>query len=208
MSITDTLLDIHRNYQSCMGGNDCEELFKLFNRLQGEIAKDFNNIITQWNTEANVLDKSLPNNIYTILNQLQTREVIMDINDFPFRGRIKAWPTILLDIYNNPLTTDELEIYKPPCYYGTDCYRKNNNHTHRFSHKTTRGVRTKPIGKKTRRKPLCIHGRRCYSKNKNHTNKYNHTHRFSHTKNHTKPGGSKKKKKRLNRKSKKTNLKR
>ena len=162
MSITAKLLDIHSNYQLCMDGTNCGKLFELFNEFEDAIVTDFDNIITQWNTEAKYLDKTKPNDIHTILNQLQSREIIMDIKEFRFRGRDIAWPTILLDIYINQLTTDELDIYNPPCYYGNDCYRKNKNHTHRFSHKS------------------------------NHTNK----------------GGSKKKKKRLNRKSKKTNLKR
>jgi hypothetical protein len=54
MSITYTLLDIHRNYQLCMDRpteDSCKKLFKLYSRLQGKIENDFNNIITQWNTE-------------------------------------------------------------------------------------------------------------------------------------------------------------
>jgi len=56
-----------------------------------------------------------------------------------------------------------LSSSKPPCQYGSSCYRKNPEHLSAYSHSATPGSKTP-----------CKYGSACYRKNPDHLASYSH----------------------------------
>lgn len=165
MRITLKLLHIYDVYQSCMNSINCNLLFDLFYDLQAEIQANYNNFIKEWNRESANYIKETPDKIYIILNQLQTREILVDIAEFNFiRYPSKiSWPTILLNIYLNQLSAYEL----------SQMSTKTKNT------RNTRTVKPVTIGKKKKTskytlKPICKYGNKCFRTSHNHKTKYYH----------------------------------